>query len=398
MAKWRKYLKFEYGDLAFGAVSFAALAITFLTEWGESPWYVLAAVVVLLVMMTLIGTRVLDFVEDIHNTRAVLAYYFVQTVLFCIVLPLSDGGTIIMILPLIAQSVSIFDKWKWIIGISAFYMALLIVMLIILGASVPLLSQTVLSILSGIVFVIIFTRIAFQAERNRVEIQRLAIELQEANHRLREYAAQAEELATTKERNRVAREIHDTLGHYLTVINMQLEAARVLFGSDESRPKTLEALNKAQTLTKEGLAEVRQSVGALRASPVENKSLPEAIGQLVSESQAAGIVTELHVKGVVRSLTSPVELTLYRVAQEGLTNVRKHSLASRAEVFLDYSYLDKVCLTVQDNGVGVKENPNGSGFGLLGMQERVQLLNGVLRRESLPNQGFKLYVEIPTPT
>jgi signal transduction histidine kinase len=396
MANWCKHLKFEYGDLAFGAVSFAALAITFLAEWGESPWYVLAAVVVLLVIMTVIGTRVLDFAHSFNNIPALLIYYFVQSVLFCIVLPLSDGGAIIMILPLIAQSVSIFDKWKWIIGIGAFYMALLIVMLIIMGASAVILSQTVLSILSGIVFVIIFTRIAVEAERNRQEVQRLANELQEANNRLREYAAQAEELATTKERNRMAREIHDTLGHYLTVINMQLEAARVLFGADQNRAKTLEALNKAQTLTKEGLAEVRQSVGALRASPVENKSLPEAIGQLVSESQAAGIVTELKLKGEPRLLPSPVELTLYRVAQEGLTNVRKHSLASCAEVVLDYSYREKVCLTVQDNGVGMKESSNGSGFGLLGMQERVQLLNGILQRESVPGGGFKLHVEIPT--
>src|SRR6266436_769059 len=121
----------------------------------------------------------------------------------------------------------------------------------------------------GIVFVVVFTRVAASERAARTELAK-------ANQQLRDHAAQVEELATTKERNRLAREIHDTLGHYLTVVNVQIGAAQTILGQDRSR--ALDHLAKAQTLTQDGLAEVRRSVATLRSSPTESRPLPQALG------------------------------------------------------------------------------------------------------------------------
>jgi signal transduction histidine kinase len=239
-------------------------------------------------------------------------------------------------------------------------------------------------------FVAVFTMVAVRERMARAEVERLASELSTANNRLREYATQAEELATTKERNRLAREIHDSLGHYLTVINMQLEAAKVVIENDPAR--SLEALGKAQSLTREGLADIRRSVAALRASPMSTNSLPEAVATLAREIQSAGLITDYTVSGQPRPLEPQVELTLYRVAQEGLTNIRKHAFASMVELKLDYRDDKTVRLLIKDNGVGSKQ-PDG-GFGLLGLRERIHLLNGQVRVQTAPEQGFSLEVEL----
>src|SRR5205085_6155620 len=162
---------------------------------------------------------------------------------------------------------------------------------------------------TGIVFVVVFTRIAASERKARAE-------LGAANRRLREYAAQVEELATTKERNRLAREIHDSLGHYLTVVNVQIAAAQTLLAHDQ--PRALDHLCKAQLLTQEGLAEIRRSVAALRASPIESRPLAEALAMLVEQWNAAGLSVSLTVDGTIRSLTPQANLTLYRAAQESL--------------------------------------------------------------------------------
>lgn len=235
-----------------------------------------------------------------------------------------------------------------------------------------------------IVFVALLVEMAMREERARDE-------LSDAHRKLREYSVQIEDLATVKERNRLAREIHDGLGHYLTVVNVQIEAARAVLESD--RPRALDALRKAQSLAQDGLAEVRRSVAALRASPVENRPLPETVAMLVDEGRAAGLAVELVIKGEPRLLPSRTELTLYRAAQEGLTNVRKHADATSVEVLLEYRDDGCARLVVRDDGVG-SDDPSG-GYGLLGVRERVYLLGGSVDVHTMPGQGFTLTVEVP---
>ncbi len=250
-----------------------------------------------------------------------------------------------------------------------------------------------LTFITAFVFVVAFVQLNQAADQARTEAEELATQLADANRRLGDYAIQAEELATIHERNRLAREIHDNLGHYLTVVNVQINAARALIGVDAARADA--ALDKAGRLTQEGLAAIRQSITALRESPLGRRSLPEAIAALAADTQAAGIVAEMRVVGSAHPLDARHELTLYRAAQEGLTNVRKHARASRVDLTLDYRDPAQVSLEVYDNGIGPTGNDIPSGFGLLGLQERARQLGGEVATRAAVGQGYCLIIRLP---
>lgn len=222
--------------------------------------------------------------------------------------------------------------------------------------------------------------------------QRARVELAEANRQLRGYAAQAEELATTQERNRVARDIHDGLGHHLTVVQMQVQAARAVLRSDPDRAD--DVLAKAQHQSTEALAEVRRSVAALR-EPRHAAPLAEALKELAADTSAAGVPTELETAGTVRPLPAEAEESLFRAAQEGLTNVRKHAAAREARLLLDYREDGTVLLEVRDDGLGTAGSAQGAGFGLLGVRERAARLGGRVDVESAPGRGTTLRVAVP---
>jgi len=320
-----------------------------------------------------------------------LLYFIIQAVLAATVITLfSASGFIgLIVLPLASQAV-LFLPTPW--PAFGFSLALVAVLLPIgwTGGWQAIL-QVGLAYLAGLVFVALFTQVALDERRANREAQRLTGELKEANLQLRRYAFQVEELATAKERNRLAREIHDSLGHYLTVVNVQLEAARLFCESDAQ--KALQLLSKAQAMTREGLTEVRRSVASLRQPATEDHPLVERIVHLVGESQAHGLALELGITGEQAALSTQTELTLYRAAQEGLTNIRRHSAATRAALTLDYSGSHSVRLSLTDNGRGATQSQGG--FGLLGLRERVQLLGGSLRTASEPGKGFTLEVELP---
>jgi len=246
----------------------------------------------------------------------------------------------------------------------------------------------------AIIFVIIFVKATQSAELAQARAETLAAELAEANRKLGDYAVQAEELATIQERNRLAREIHDNLGHYLTVVNVQINAARAMLDIDKARADT--ALDKAARLTQDGLAAVRQSVSSLRESPLGRHTLSEAVADLAAQTQAAGIIAQLQVEGSVRPLDPRTELTLYRAAQEGLTNVRKHARASRVDLILNYSSATEIVLQICDNGLGGAVSSASVGFGLLGIEERARQLGGRVSSGAVPGSGYCLRVELPT--
>lgn len=241
----------------------------------------------------------------------------------------------------------------------------------------------------AVLFTVVFTHIAVSAEKSRGEAEELATALGAANEKLRQYAAQAEELAATRERNRVAREIHDGLGHCLSVAHVQLEAARATF--DRAPDDARAAIDQAQSVVRQGLQEIRRSVSALRESPLQGRSLPEALRRLASESESAGVSVTLEILGDERPLEPPVAVTLYRAAQEGLTNCRKHAKTSAAELTLDFRRSDRVGLAVRDHGVG--SNGVHEGFGLLGLRERARFLGGDVRIHTDLGRGFTLELE-----
>ncbi len=240
-----------------------------------------------------------------------------------------------------------------------------------------------LGLLVSVLFAAVITELLQREQRTRRE-------LAEAHERLRDYAAQAERLATAQERNRVARDIHDGLGHSLTVVQMQVKAARAVLATDPA--KADDVLAKAQRQSEEALAEVRRSVAALR-EPRPTPPLPEALRALAQESSAAGVVTSLAVTGAERALPDETREALYRAAQEGLTNVRKHARATHADLVLDYADA-AVRLELRDDGTGAVDG-GSPGFGLLGLRERAAHLGGRVQVGPAPGQGWTLRVEVP---
>ena len=259
----------------------------------------------------------------------------------------------------------------------------------------------------AVLFALVFTQIAVGAEKARGEVERLAAELSDANDRLRENAAQAEELAAARERNRLAREIHDGLGHCLTVVHVQLEAAESTHGLGSAHPAAV-AVERARSMVRAGLQDVRRSVSALRASPLQGRSLADAVREVASECTSAGLPAAVVVLGAGRDAPLQAAAAVYRGTQEGLTNCRKHARATAATVTLDYRLAGRLRLTVADDGAGA---PNGigagdgvgpqadqsaaAGFGILGLRERAEQVGGTVDVRALPGGGFELTVEVP---
>ncbi|MBK8900655.1 MAG: sensor histidine kinase [Anaerolineaceae bacterium] len=361
--------------------------------WALPPWQI-GIVLLLWTIYVVNGTGGMMLHERyLERPFAPILYFGVQIGALAGMLFLTrdfNGSIWILMLPIAAQSLS--RRWWFTVVVS-----LLLLGLIWLAyfPDQPLLDTflDLLSVSSALIFTLMFTSIAVRESSARSEVQRLATDLRQANHRLAEYAAQAEELATMRERNRVAREIHDNLGHYLTVVNVQLEAAKTIMHSQPG--KAQDALDKAQALTQEGLAAVRHSVNALRESPLENKTLAEALTQLVNEARESGLVAELTIEGEAAERDPKVELTLYRAVQEGLTNVRKHARASRVDIDLRFRP-QEIVLTVKDNGIGTNLAAESAGrFGLIGIHERVQLLDGRMQITTAPQQGFQFTITLP---
>ncbi|HLB63226.1 MAG TPA: sensor histidine kinase [Anaerolineales bacterium] len=381
------------GDWAFILTVAAGYVSTlFIRPFPYSPaeFITLLALGALYVTIGTVGIRLFD---RLHSRPAWLLYFAIEIALAMVMLFLGAfGGSLWLItLPLVSQSVLALPRpWTMVVSAAAVVFGFTVPLGLLAGWASAL--PSTIFFLTGVFFVVIFTQIALHERQARGEVERLAAELAQANEKLRQHAVQAEELATAKERNRLAREIHDSLGHYLTVINVQLEAARAIH--DEDPEKSLEAIHKAQSLAREGLADVRRSIAALRASPIDERPLPEALEALVEECRAAGLFAALAVSGSPRRISAQAERALYRAAQEGLTNVRKHARASRCDVQLDYGG-SSVRLIIQDNGVGAGENTEPPGFGLLGVQERAELLGGRVSIASMPGLGFRLMVELP---
>ena len=321
---------------------------------------------------------------------AAVLYFSVQcSLLFGIGWVLGPNGTWLIGAPLAGFAVErLVPRRRWPV-----YVAIVAAMILPIGLRHATWTSALINSVTAssmVFFVAVFTQMRLNEQQARENAEQLMAELEQANVQLAAYATQAEELAITQERNRLAREIHDSLGHYLTIVNVQIEAAKVVMDSDPER--ALDAMNKAQELTQKGLARVRESVAALRESPVSNRPLSQAIASLVEETQSTGIVTELKVVGEPQALENKIALALYRAAQEGLTNVRKHARASRVDVLLDFQP-GKVILEVKDNGVGATETTGG--FGLLGIRERMQLLGGSLEISTGVGKGFCLTASVP---
>jgi len=382
--QWRTLLIFM---VVVGYIATFATARDILSSFGALRIMVGVLFGIAYLIMGIFDAELLGrFPENIGN----IIYFGVQcSLVFGIGMLLGPGGSWLIGLPLAGIAVErLSQHWRWVV-----YGTVMVVIVLPIGFYAnwgdALMNGGIIT--TAIIFVVLFTQLRLNEQSARIKAEELAQKLEAANHQLAEYASQAEELAATQERNRLAREIHDNLGHYLTIVNVQIEAAKVTCESDPS--SALDALNKAQELARKGLTSVRESVAALRISPVEDRSIDEAIGDLIEESRATGLQTEFKVTGKPRPVESKSALALYRVVQEGLTNIRKHANAEQVIVELDFSQPDALRLALRDDGVGAA-NTDG-GFGLIGLRERVQLLGGDFKIHTQPDQGFQIEVRLP---
>ena len=207
---------------------------------------------------------------------------------------------------------------------------------------------------------------------------------------------QSSELGALEERNRLAREIHDTLAQGLAATALQLEAAEANL---EGRPKiegARQAVRKALALTQESLDEARRSVLDLRAAPLEGRTLAKALAALGAEmSSEADLDIKFEADGRTVSLPSSVEVGLYRVAQEALSNVVRHAGATRVTMRLA-SAPGEIRLSVTDDGKGFDpDSVPGERYGLVGINERATLLGGRMAVESEVGVGTRIDIFIP---
>jgi two-component system NarL family sensor kinase len=208
---------------------------------------------------------------------------------------------------------------------------------------------------------------------------------------------QSTRIGAMEERNRLAREIHDTLAQNLAAITLQMETADALFETRAQREQIWPVIRNALELSRSGLLEARRSVLDLRAVPLEGRSLAEALQALLDEFQErTGAEVRLRTVGAHQPLPVRLEVGLYRIAQEALTNIERHAGADHIEVELVVTpvVLD---LTIQDDGHGFRAETIPEGrYGLVGINERVHLMGGHLDLQSSPEEGTHLKVSIPT--
>ena len=208
--------------------------------------------------------------------------------------------------------------------------------------------------------------------------------------------ARSAQLGALEERNRLAREIHDTLAQGLSAITMQLETADALIDAGASLERASQAVRQALALARANLEEARRSVLDLRAIPLEGHTLAEALTDLIQESaQRSGLAFDFKIRGGLRPLPLRVEVDVYRIAQEAVTNVLRHAAARQVEVRLVLQP-DQVRLTIADDGRGFDSaRIPKDRFGLIGLNERARLLDGKLQLHSSPGAGTRLEVSVP---
>lgn len=234
-------------------------------------------------------------------------------------------------------------------------------------------------------------RVQAQLQAQNSRLQQAEAELLEALEQERILNQRIEKMATLEERNRIARDIHDSLGHSLVALNVQMQAALTLWQHDPEQAYTF--LAEAKRLGSEALQAVRQSVSQIRFDPLQGQTLEGAIAALSHEfHRTCGVLPECHID-LSKPLSNTVNTTVYRIIQEGLTNICKYAKATTVKIHIQIVHAD-LLLVLEDNGKGFWVN-QGTGFGLQGMQERTTALGGNLEIASEPGAGCKITARFP---
>jgi signal transduction histidine kinase len=306
------------------------------------------------------------------------------------------SNSIFVLFMLCSQATILLGVWPAGLVFCLINMAAWVGVVYLLGADRSTLFTYSASLVIGVLFVSFLSYLLDRFSQQTKRAEALLRELQAANFRLEAASRQEKELAIAEERVRLARDIHDGLGHHLTVLSIQLQAADKLVSRDPQA--AVEAIKQSRIEAQSALDEVRQSVSMMRESPAENQPLQEVLSDLVNDyAHRTGLQATFTQSG------SPVELspftmqTLFRTVQESLTNVTKHAKnVETITVQFDYLY-DKVRLVVRDDGQSADDVPDQPpGYGLVGLRERVEQLGGLIQSGPRKPCGFEIELNIPT--
>ena len=297
---------------------------------------------------------------------------------------------------LLGEAVGLFGLTRPALLASVFYLFLAS---IIISQTMELVSiwWLLLMAIPVIIFVVVYVTLYMRQLAAREQAQALLTELEAANRQLSEYAAQVEDLTIAAERQRMARELHDTLSQGLAGLILQLEAADAHL-TKERPERAQQIVQEAMEQARGTLANARRAIGDLRSSLDSVPGLEQALGAEVKRfEQATGLPCELNVQ-LNRELPNPIVETGLRIVAEALTNVARHAQASHARVQVEETGT-QLCLEIRDDGQGFDpETVEAGHYGLLGMRERARLSGGGLDVSSAKREGTVIKAWLPLPT
>ena len=355
-------------------------------SWLVVPLTVLMAVHIILHWMV---TRLIQ-------TPSHQAFYVIgQGLLAFVITYLSQNTGMILgiYMALIGETLGFLGITRWGILSTLYYISLSLISFL-LFTNPDQAMFWLITIIPIVIFVGMYVTLYVRQADAREKAQALASELEAANHQLTAYAAQVEDLSIANERQRMARELHDTLSQGLAGLILQLEAADAHLANDRQQ-KAQGIIANAMVQARATLADARRAIDDLRQPSLDD--LDSALRLEASRfTGATGIPVELHLDPI-SPLSEPVKETAVRAVAEALTNIAHHARAQHVEVDVR-AMAERLSISVRDDGVGFDPSSIPSGhYGLLGVQERVRLVNGCFEIQSTSGNGTTLKLEFPLP-
>jgi signal transduction histidine kinase len=310
-------------------------------------------------------------------------------------------------------SIALFVGWRAVLAVSIVALTLFALQGLLIwppsaGALLGIAGQA-LTLLSITGLIMLFQHLMGERfERNRL-VEQLAqsnSELEEAHRQLAQSVAQEQELAVLRERTRLAREMHDTLGHALVLISVKLEAAQRLREHDPDRCD--HELESTKQIARETMTALRASIANLRSPALEHEQISQALSRAARElAQRTGLRVTYTFQADIDRLPEAIEETLWKVSQEAFTNIEKHAHASHVQVRISRQD-EKLLMSIHDDGIGLAQtvyqtqkegslvfSSSNGHYGLRGMRERVEAIGGHLTLHSGQEQGTTLEIELP---
>jgi signal transduction histidine kinase len=366
---------------------------------GKPDWRYYATVLILaaLLVLNILWDQSHDLIHSLDNPRIYKwGFNLLTDVLILGGIALTGRFEIVFLLFMqVAQFSAFIGVWPGGAIVGVINLAITLGMLVMFGVDVTGLIQAGAELGVGLIFVLVFVYLEEQSYRETLRAERLLKDLQAANLELKAAHKREKDLAIAEERMRLARDIHDGLGHHLTVLSIQLQAADKLV--QRNPQAAAEAIQTCRSEAQAALEEVRRSVGMMRETPAETQPLVEMVAGLVHDfSGHTGLEIQFEHSGQPPELSAFANQTLYRAVQESLTNVQKHARGvKRILVGLTFS-AEAVRLSVSDDGDPSATVSSGPvGFGLKGLQERVDQLGGELCCGPASGGGFQVDVTLP---